>query len=239
MWRPKPTTDSWGATPLRWPKCSPTSREPAEGGRVLDVGCGTGALTSVLARRYGESEVAAVDPSASFVTAVASRSRGRTCARPRRGPPFRRPRLHRDACRAGRALHDRPRRRPARDAACDPPGRRGRGVRLGFRGRAGSAVALLRGASRGRRGPRTTKAIAPGPAAVSSPRCSSRPAATTSPRARSASPSPSTDSTSGGSPTRSASHPPAASWPRLTRRSASGCAPPHAPASRPGPSPSR
>lgn len=45
---------------------------PAEG-RALDVGCGTGALTAVLARRFGESEVAAVDPSASFVDATAAR----------------------------------------------------------------------------------------------------------------------------------------------------------------------
>ena len=47
--------------------------ELPDGGRALDVGCGTGALTTVLARRYGESEVAAVDPSASFVAAVAKR----------------------------------------------------------------------------------------------------------------------------------------------------------------------
>ncbi|MFH8248931.1 class I SAM-dependent methyltransferase [Microbacterium sp. B2969] len=44
-----------------------------EGGRALDVGCGTGALTAVLAERYGESEVAAVDPSSSFATAVMAR----------------------------------------------------------------------------------------------------------------------------------------------------------------------
>lgn len=42
-------------------------------GRALDVGCGTGALTSVLAARFGETEVAGVDPSASFVEAAASR----------------------------------------------------------------------------------------------------------------------------------------------------------------------
>jgi ubiquinone/menaquinone biosynthesis C-methylase UbiE len=45
---------------------------PTEG-RALDVGCGTGALTTVLARRFGETEVAAVDPSASFADATAAR----------------------------------------------------------------------------------------------------------------------------------------------------------------------
>ena len=42
-------------------------------GRALDVGCGTGALTAVLASRFGPTEVAAVDPSASFVSAIAER----------------------------------------------------------------------------------------------------------------------------------------------------------------------
>ncbi|WP_243074191.1 class I SAM-dependent methyltransferase [Microbacterium sp. SS28] len=44
-----------------------------EGGRALDVGCGPGALTAVLVRRFGETEVAAVDPSASFAAAAAAR----------------------------------------------------------------------------------------------------------------------------------------------------------------------
>jgi ubiquinone/menaquinone biosynthesis C-methylase UbiE len=46
---------------------------PPDGGRALDVGCGTGALTAVLSRRFGASEVAGVDPSSSFVEAAAAR----------------------------------------------------------------------------------------------------------------------------------------------------------------------
>lgn len=46
------------------------------GQRVLDVGCGPGALTSELVTRLGPSGVAAVDPSASFVTAAQGRNPG-------------------------------------------------------------------------------------------------------------------------------------------------------------------
>ena len=46
------------------------------GQRALDVGCGTGALTSELAARLGPSAVAAVDPSASFVAAIRERHPG-------------------------------------------------------------------------------------------------------------------------------------------------------------------
>ena len=44
--------------------------------RVLDVGCGTGALTGELVARLGPAAVAAVDPSASFVAAVRERPPG-------------------------------------------------------------------------------------------------------------------------------------------------------------------
>jgi trans-aconitate methyltransferase len=44
--------------------------DPSPGDRALDVGCGPGTLTSVLAERLGGDQLAAVDPSPSFVQAV-------------------------------------------------------------------------------------------------------------------------------------------------------------------------
>jgi SAM-dependent methyltransferase len=46
------------------------------GQRVLDVGCGPGALTSELVERLGATEVSAVDPSEQFVTAARERHPG-------------------------------------------------------------------------------------------------------------------------------------------------------------------
>jgi ubiquinone/menaquinone biosynthesis C-methylase UbiE len=46
------------------------------GQRVLDVGCGPGALTSVLVSRLGPDAVAAVDPSEPFVSAARARYPG-------------------------------------------------------------------------------------------------------------------------------------------------------------------
>ncbi len=46
------------------------------GQRVLDVGCGPGALTAELVERVGASSVAAVDPSAPFVAAARERHPG-------------------------------------------------------------------------------------------------------------------------------------------------------------------
>ena len=48
----------------------------AAGERVLDVGCGPGALTAELVRRVGAGSVSAVDPSESFVEAARARHPG-------------------------------------------------------------------------------------------------------------------------------------------------------------------
>ena len=48
----------------------------SDGQRALDVGCGPGALTAELVRRLGAENVAAVDPSEPFVTAVGERYPG-------------------------------------------------------------------------------------------------------------------------------------------------------------------
>jgi SAM-dependent methyltransferase len=51
------------------------------GQRVLDVGCGPGALTAELVSRVGAAAVAAVDPSDSFVAAAAERNPGAAVSR--------------------------------------------------------------------------------------------------------------------------------------------------------------
>ncbi len=91
------------------------------GHRVLDVGCGPGALTEELVARVGADAVAAVDPSEPFVAAARARYPGvdvRQAAA--EALPFPDQTFDAGPCPAGRPLHDRSARRPDRDA----PGRR-------------------------------------------------------------------------------------------------------------------
>ena len=71
-----PTPASWAASPNHWRPNSLRCLAFGHGERVLDVGCGPGALTRLLVQRLGAAAVSAVDPSESFVTAVRERIPG-------------------------------------------------------------------------------------------------------------------------------------------------------------------
>ena len=116
----------------------------AAGQRAIDVGCGPGALTRVLVDRLGADAVAAVDPSASFVEAIRARYPGvdvRSAGA--EALPFEDDIV--DVALAQLVVHfmTDPVARHLRDAPRDAAGRRGRGLRLGPRGRDGSARAVL------------------------------------------------------------------------------------------------
>ena len=88
---------------------------PADG-RVLDVGCGPGVLTSVLVDRFGADRVDAIDPTPRFVAAARARV---PQVDVREGAaealPLRRQQLRRVVRPARRALHEGPGPRPDRD----------------------------------------------------------------------------------------------------------------------------
>ena len=88
----------------------------APGQRVLDVGCGPGALTTELVGRVGASAVAAADPMAHFVAAARQRNPGvEVVQASAESLPFPDSGLRRHAGPAGRPLHDRPAGRHLRD----------------------------------------------------------------------------------------------------------------------------
>ena len=114
------------------------------GQRVLDVGCGPGALTAELVSRTGAAAVSAVEPSASF--AAAARERWPEVDIRRCGAeqlPF--PDGAFDAALAQLVVHFMadPVAGPAGDGPGDPARRDGRGLRLGPRGRPRAAGCLL------------------------------------------------------------------------------------------------
>ena len=126
-----------------------------EAQRVLDVGCGPGALTGELVRRFGADAVAAVDPSPGFVEAAGQRNPGVDVRRAEaESLPFDDGAF--DAALAQLVVHfmTDPVGGTRRDAARDPSRRRRRGVRLGSRGRRRPARALLGRRARARPGGR-------------------------------------------------------------------------------------
>ena len=136
-------TASWAATRLRWLRAFADFAGVAAGQRVIDVGCGPGALTTHMVELLGPASVTAVDPSESFVDAARERHAGVTVERAAAEPlPFADGAFDGGPRAARRPLHDGSRRRPARDGARDTRGRRRCRLRLGSRRRrAGSSCA--------------------------------------------------------------------------------------------------
>ena len=125
------------------------------GQRVLDVGCGPGALTIELLHRLGPPSVAAVDPSEPFVAAARERHPGVDVRRssaediPHPDGAF-------EVAMAQLVVHFMrdPVGRARGDGACDAAGRPRGGLRPGLRGGARADLRVLAGSSRGgHRGP--------------------------------------------------------------------------------------
>ena len=103
------------------------------GQRVLDVGCGPGALTGELVVRVGAASVSAVDPSESFVAAARLRYPGVDVEQGAGGAASVRGRgLRCDPGATRRPLHVRPRGRDRGDEACHPERRNRGGVCRGI-----------------------------------------------------------------------------------------------------------
>ena len=109
----------------------------AAGQRVLDVGCGPGALTAELVSRLGPGGVAAVDPSASFVRRCRSATRSQRATRRSRGMPFEDGAF--DATLARLVVHFMAALSGLREMAAWPRAGDDGGVRLGSRRRAGGS----------------------------------------------------------------------------------------------------
>ena len=187
------------------------------GQRVLEVGCGPGALTSELVRRLGASAVVGGRP----VGAVRRRSarassRGRRASGGCRRAAVRRRRVRRGARAARRPLHGRPRARAGRDGACDAGRRRRRARASGI-----TPVTSRRCRRSGRRPAssspeQTPRRISRAPEEVSSPSSSARPVCATSRRPPYRSTSSTRPSRTGGSRSRSVSARPASTSRRST-----------------------
>jgi len=67
---------SWAGTPTRWPSSWSSCCRWPPGVSALDVGCGPGTVTGLLAAALGADHVIAVDPSAQFVEAARARCPG-------------------------------------------------------------------------------------------------------------------------------------------------------------------